>query len=241
MLIYPKLRGDIILSAVSNTVNAVCDPLRAMGFECAQPFIVFRLGHLLLLVAIFAIVTLILRVTLFRKPVSRGYSTSVQLSFERNPHNDSRILYMDPYSLAQALGRPTHHLKTKLEKNLNQDRLNQWYVVEIHENGKRLLRREMRVRARARGYAQGDASLDQSLIEIIRAKNESVEDDDFEGGGVEGCYDVTFRKVKWYDLGHWLTHPNRDIRLGLWVAIIATTIEYSDKLFGLLSGIWKAF
>ena len=98
----------------------------------------------------------------------------------------------------------------------------------------------MRVLAKSRRFQEGDAQMSSSQIEIVRTKNESVEDDEFEGEGVEGTYSVTFRRVKWYDLGHWLTHPNRDIRLGLWVAIIAASIEYSDKLLGLLISVWRS-
>jgi len=42
---------------------------------------------------------------------------------------------------------------------------------------------------------------------------------------------VFVRPVQWYDVRHWLQHPNREIRIVIWVTIITTTLPV---LFDLL-------
>jgi len=63
--------------------------------------------------------------------------------------------------------------------------------------------------------------------------NNGFEEDDNPESEIVGQYDVYIRKVRWYDIRHWLLHPNREIRIVIWVTLITTTLPVLlDILFG---------
>lgn len=82
--------------------------------------------------------------------------------------------------------------------------------------------------------SKGHGAVDNEKIQLstddlttVRLKNGHPDDDDdlnSEGrpNPVSGRYDVYIRPVRWYDVRHWLLHPNREIRIVVWVTIITT-------------------
>lgn len=104
------------------------------------------------------------------------------------------------------------------------------FVVTIVESTSRrvCVYREMHIQ-----YVQRRGAVDNGKIQLaaddltaIRRKNGYTDDDDESGPDgivlVNGTYDVYIRPVQWYDIRHWLLHPNREIRIVVWVTIITT-------------------
>jgi hypothetical protein len=78
----------------------------------------------------------------------------------------------------------------------------------------------------------GAVQFDEESLNAIRVGNSSDADDEA-GADIVGTYDVFIRRVQWYDVRHWLTHPNREIRIVIWVTIITTLLPMlKDVLFG---------
>lgn len=219
-------------------VENLCEVVGKSGLSCGTTVLDIRFGHVLLAIILGLTVGLVVRVFFKRTPESRGFTVIPNINFETNPSSEAGLgIYFNPHDLARALGREDLDgmAKTKIEKNLNKKIGSRYFRVEIRENGNLLVNQEMKVKARSYKLQSGDARVDGDTIEILREKNESIEDDEMNGGGVYGNFEIRFRPIRWWDVRHWLTHPNRDIRLGLWVAIIAVLIEYSPQITSAVS------
>lgn len=82
-------------------------------------------------------------------------------------------------------------------------------------------------------YVQKNGAVQSDQIQLaaddltaVRRRNGYTDDDDESGPEalvlVNGRYDVYIRPVRWYDVRHWLLHPNREIRIVVWVTLITT-------------------
>jgi hypothetical protein len=106
--------------------------------------------------------------------------------------------------------------------------LEHYYVVTLVERQKRkvVVYRELKLQCPIGGRYQtqpSEVQLDEALLTQVRFENGNVEDDE-PGTPIAGQYDVYIRKVRWYDVRHWLLHPNREIRIVIWVTLITTTL-----------------
>lgn len=113
---------------------------------------------------------------------------------------------------------------------------NRYYVVTVVDREKRkaVLYRELRLQpGQSRGALETDlVQFDQEVLTNVRLAN-GYDDDDEPGINISGRYDIYVRKVQWYDIRHWLLHPNREIRIAVWVTLITTfTPTFIDILFG---------
>jgi hypothetical protein len=123
----------------------------------------------------------------------------------------------------------------RLTDRINKD-VARYYLVTVVEKGKRkpLLYKEMRLHvATRRGRVQQNAvQFDQEDLTAIRLNN-GYEEDDQPDTDLVGSYNVYVRRVRFYDVRHWLMHPSREIRTLVWVTLITTTIPtILDLLFG---------
>ncbi|MEQ1812398.1 MAG: hypothetical protein ABL889_20890 [Terricaulis sp.] len=115
--------------------------------------------------------------------------------------------------------------------------LDRYYVVTVVEKDKRkvVVYRELKLQCPMAGRyqtQQDEIQFDESLLTQVRFENGNIEDDEPDTP-VAGRYNVYVRRVRWYDVRHWLTHPNREIRIVIWVTIITTTLPVLlDLLFG---------
>lgn len=104
------------------------------------------------------------------------------------------------------------------------------FVVTIVESTSRrvCVYREMHLQ-----YVQRRGAVDTGKIQLaaddltaVRRRNGYTDDDEESGPEglilVNGTYDVYIRPVRWYDVRHWLLHPNREIRIVVWVTLITT-------------------
>lgn len=101
--------------------------------------------------------------------------------------------------------------------------------------GTPVLNRELRVWRKSNPPKEGLLQLDLSALREVRDRNNSSADD-VDGEPVSGCYDLYMRRVRWWDVRHWLVHPNREIRIAIWVTIISAIVPATlEALFAPLS------
>lgn len=109
-----------------------------------------------------------------------------------------------------------------------------YYLVTVVETGKRksLLYKEMKLHvATRRGRAQErTVQFDAEDLTTIRMNN-GHEEDDAPDADIAGEYDIYIRRVRFYDVRHWLMHPAREIRTVVWVTLITTTVPTIIQIF----------
>jgi len=205
--------------------TAAVEPLHRLTWQTGTMF-----ATLFVAGALFA--TLLVRYSwLLSKPTIRSAKVN------KNHH-----MYRDHLRVSPAEYLSFHRLKTDLSieqapaADIVKKDSTRYYVVTVVEAGKRrpILYKEMRLQVPSRrgrvvpGYVQ----FDQEVLTEIRLNNGFEEDDNPESE-IVGQYDVYIRKVRWYDIRHWLLHPNREIRIVIWVTLITTTLPVLlDILFG---------
>ena len=129
--------------------------------------------------------------------------------------------------------------KVKGIRNILRDRKDAktFYVISFVDADKRALVFEKELKLWPK---QGSGTLQASTVQLdwdvlsrFRESNFYVDDDDFDKE-ISGAYDIYVRRAHWYDLRHWLLHPDRDVRLTVWVFLMTTFIPpIVSILFGL--------
>jgi hypothetical protein len=98
--------------------------------------------------------------------------------------------------------------------------------------GRQVLLKELKVWMKAQPPQEGYVQLDGDCLREIRDNNSSSRDD-VDGTVIEGQYDLYMRRVNALDIRHWLVHPNREIRIAVWVTLISMIVPVCfDALFG---------
>lgn len=97
-----------------------------------------------------------------------------------------------------------------------------------------VLYRELQLWAPQGGSAvpNGQMKLDEDCLKELRIRNEYAYDDG-DGREVLGQYNIYVRAARWYDIRHWLLHPNREVRIAVWVTLLTTLVPAMiDAVFG---------
>lgn len=216
---------EIATGAWQAYLNEAVGPLHKLTWQTGSLFLIILLAAALL-------AYWIARATwVFSKPALVG------VKVRGGPHT-----YVDFLRLNSAAFKKFHRRDPQIansseivKKDLAADS-NKFYVVTVVESGKRIpiFTKEMHLQFAGKKYSvpDGMVQFDSESLNAIRLGN-TADDDDENGAEIAGQYDVYIRPVRWYDLRHWLTHPNREIRIVLWVTIITTLLPILiDILFG---------
>ncbi len=200
------------------------DPLHSMGWQTGSLFLILLLSALL-------IAYWIARATwIFQKPKLSG----VKIKGGPHTYKDFLRLHSKTYMALHKRDVQGSAQSDIVKQDLAKD-ASRYYVVTVVESGKPLplVTREMHLQFASKRYSvpEGHVQFDGEVLNEIRLNNAS-QDDDEGGTEIEGTYDIYIRRVQWYDVRHWLTHPNREIRIVLWVTIISTFLPFLiDFLF----------
>lgn len=117
---------------------------------------------------------------------------------------------------------------------------NDYFLVQFRENGGQLFRKELKIRAGWRMINYFEFRTDPDTLKTLKARSASDEDDDTVSSvGAIGEFDIFVRSIKPWDVRHWLHHPNREIRIGLWVAMFAATLEFGPDLVSSLRALFQ--
>lgn len=206
-------------------------PLHALGWQT---------GSLLLLIFLVAALaaTWIMRASyILRKPKLSGVkivttphtaNSDVGLSFE------DYIRAMEPQAETLLASLQTQTQKRQWCTDTMRRERPRHFVVTIVDRDARnvVLYRELRLWAKAQALPAGQMQLDSDCLQEVRRTN-AYPEDDLTGAEIQGAYNVYVRRPQWYDIRHWLLHPNREIRIAIWVAIITTALP---SLWSILFG-----
>ncbi len=205
-------------------------------FKAVTPLhaLTWQTGSLLLIILLSAMLIAYWITTatwLFSKPALKGVKVKSGPHTYKDHLRVSTATYMRFHGRDPQIGIGSDVVKRDVARDASR-----YYVVTVVESGRRspILVREMHLQFASRRYAvaEGAVQFDSEALNEIRLGNTS-QDDDEGGSDVAGTYDVYIRRVRWYDVRHWLTHPNREIRIVLWVTIITTVLPFFfDALFG---------
>lgn len=141
--------------------------------------------------------------------------------------------YLAIHGLDPSLKQSAQAVQAKLKADVAN-----YYVITLVETSKRreVFTRELRLNLPNGNRWKPQAKqlqLDETLLTHVRFNNGLEEDDSPDAERIAGTYDVYIRRVRWWDIRHWLTHPNREIRIVIWVTLITTTLPtVIDLLFG---------
>lgn len=207
---------DVASQTVTNFWHSAIDPLHGLTWQTGVLF-------LFVLLAVALIAGVLLRYSwVFSKPAIRG------AVIKRVPHTIQGHLRLSPpdYLKFHKL-KPTISVEEGTGAALINRDSSRYYLITIVETGKRrsLLYKEMKLHvATRRGRAlQNTVQLDAEDLTAIRMNN-GHEEDDHPDADIQGAYDVYIRRVRYYDVRHWLMHPAREIRTVVWVTLITTTV-----------------
>lgn len=123
---------------------------------------------------------------------------------------------------------------------LNERFEKEYFLVRFQEKGGQLFSKELKIRAGWKQINYIEFRTDPETLKTLKAKSASDEDDDTETNeGAIGEFDIFARTIKPWDFRHWLHHPNREIRIGLWVAMFAATLEFGPDLISSLRALFQ--
>lgn len=224
----------------------VCDEFAKIGVDCSQVAmpIVITVWHLIVF-AVLSILTAGVTYIVLRYANIAGAKWKQALGTKS--HENGAVNYPDTLMIN------SHRMRDMFEvggldglnlkdtaKRLNSRFEDDYFLVEFRENGGRLFRKELKVRAGWMKLNYFEFRLDPDTLKTLKAKSDSDEDDDTDGKqGAIGEFDIFARGIKPWDFRHWLHHPNREIRIGLWVAMFAATLEFGPDLIGSLRALFQ--
>ncbi len=151
------------------------------------------------------------------KPVAHTYTDHLRI----NRHDCAKFLETSPQTPA-----------FKLAERMREEHKGHYVVTIVEAQTKRVcLYKEMHLQFVSKGSGAVDTERIQLSIDdltTVRLKNGHPDDDDdldTEGrpNQVSGRYNIYVRPVRWFDVRHWLLHPNREIRIVVWVTLITTS------------------
>lgn len=222
--------------------SSICSGLGALGTNCSANVLVINVWHLLVGLIVFSLTVVL--VWFFRRNARLDKQFQVQSAI--TPYGaspESRSLRLNPHAMAKALKEPGYEAlsKTDAAAKLNRKYGHRYFVVQFREGGRKLFSKEMKVVAWWRNLSEVEFQLDPETLTQLKTGSASKEDDELgDSYGADGAFDIFFRKVRWWDLRHWLNHPAREIRYALYVAIFAASLEYSGDIVELLGVLFRA-
>lgn len=220
----------------------ICGGFDAVGAPCRATLVQINVWHVFVGLIIFGLVSV--TVWLFRRPNRLDKQNKILRA--KTPYGASpevRTVRLHPHAMARALKEPGYDTLTKMDAaaKLNEKFGQHYFVVQFREGGKKLFSKELKVVAWWRSLNEDEFQSDPETLAQIKIGSASKEDDELgDTYGADGTFDIFFRKVRWWDLRHWLNHPAREIRYALYVAIFAATLEYSGDIIELLGRLFSA-
>ena len=220
--------------------SAICSGFGSIGIACGANVIEVKVWHLFVGLLVFVLTTTL--VWFFRR--NSRLDKQYQIQTATTPYGASpevRTLRLNPQAMAIALGERGYESLNKRDAaaKLNEKYGHRYFVVQFREGGRKLFSKELKVIAWWRSLGETEFQVDPATLAQIKMGSASKEDDELgDTYGADGSFDIFFRKVRWWDLRHWLNHPAREIRYALYVAIFAAGLEYSSDLIEMLRALF---
>lgn len=222
----------------------VCSGLENVGMDCGQIVVQLTVWHMMIvmLFIIFALVAIRIYYYVMVPSGTRHIDGVTHAAIGAAPYDKTLMLNAHRMWKALEQSEPTEGLPgtARALKQLYHNERTTYFVVEFREAGKFLFRRELAVRPTQKNLGEEEFRVDSNTLEKLKAKSRSSADDDT-GSSIAaiGDFDINVRPVGRLDWRHYLNHPNREIRLTIWVALFAITLEYSIPFVRLIREIFS--
>lgn len=216
-------------------ISYVCDQGSVLGVDCRQGVFTVTVWHLIILAIVAPLVGAVIHFFRRHKDISGKNWRQYQRmnSHKRGAVNYPSTLMLNAHTLRDVLNEPGLSDTTLREAAgvLNERLKDKYFLVQFREGGKELFRKELKIRAGWMTLGPQLFRTDPETLKILKSKSVSDEDDETEDNqGAIGEFDIFFRPIANWDIRHWLNHPSREVRIGIWVAMFATALEFGPDL-----------
>lgn len=222
-------------SAITEGPKGFCDAVANVGISCSQNLIEINVWHVIIGL-VFAIVFSVIASAILRYKRLDTHFVTYNLTAPYRALDDVKTIKLHPTRMVELLDQKD--LKnlgpTAATEKLNERFAKRYFIVEFREAGRRIYRGEARLVPVWQRTQPNEIRLDPETMAALKKGSASVLDDDTDNSvGVDGIFDLFARPIRWWDIRHWIFHPDREVRIGLRVAAFIALLEYS-------SDIWKA-
>jgi len=222
-------------STITEGPSSFCEAMANIGVNCSQNVLQINVWHLLVGLTLMLVVSVILSAIFRYKRLDTHYVTH-NLVAPYRAIDDVKVIKLHPSRMVELLDQKD--LKNlgpaAATEKLNERFGKRYFIVEFREAGRRVYRGEARLLPVWQRTQSHEIRLDPGTMAALKKGSASVLDDDTDNSvGVDGVFDLFARNIRWWDIRHWIFHPDREVRIGLRVAGFIALLEYS-------SDIWKA-
>ncbi|MEZ6001985.1 hypothetical protein [Hyphomonas sp.] len=222
-------------STITEGPGGFCDALTNIGVNCSQNVLQINVWHLIVGV-IFAVLVSAISSVIFRYKRLDTHFVTYNLTAPHRAIDDAKTIKLHPNRMVELLDQKD--LKnlgpTAATEKLNERFAKRYFIVEFREAGRKVYRGEARLVPVWQKTQPNEIRLDPETMAALKKGSASDQDDNTDNSvGVDGVFDLFARKIRWWDIRHWIFHPDREVRIGLRVAGFIALLEYS-------SDIWKA-
>ncbi|MEQ3650381.1 hypothetical protein [Hyphomonas sp.] len=230
-----------MLKLIGQGPESVCRAASNLGIHCDQPILVVNVWNLILSILLGIIAFLIVRFVLSYKGLE-NHNKVFEMEVPAGALSDKRRMRLNPYTMAKLVGEKGYDQLGYREAGtkLNEAHGESYFVVQFQEGGNNICRTEVRLKAAWFHQDPNEVRVDAETLTRLKIGSASKSDDGTSDRvGVDGQFDIFAREVRWWDVRHWLFHPNREIRYALYVALFAATLEYSSPILELMAQMLK--
>lgn len=233
--------GELILETA---ITYVCDHASQVGVNCSASVFTLTIWHLIVVAIVLPVVGFIIHFVTRYRDISRDkWKKAHRMKcHEKGAVNYPDTLMLDAHTLRDALGETgLNDMPPKEASGVLNERLEgKYFLVQFWEGKEEMFRKELKIRAGWKTMDHAIFRTDPDTLRLLKTKSKSDDDDDTEPNiGAIGQFNIFFRPITNWDARHWLNHPNREIRIGIWVALFATFLEFGPDLWEFLRALFK--
>jgi hypothetical protein len=222
-------------SIITEGPSSFCEAMSNVGVNCSQNVWQINVWHLLVGLVVALVVSMITSVIFRYKRLDTHFVTH-SLTAPHRAIDGAKTIKLHPSRMVELLDQKD--LKNMgpaaATLKLNERFAKHYFIVEFREAGRRVYRGEAKLLPVWQKTQTHEIRVDPVTMAALKKGSASDQDDDTDDTvGVDGLFDLFARKIRWWDIRHWIFHPDREVRIGLRVAGFIALLEYS-------SDIWKA-
>lgn len=231
-----------MLEFITQGPTEFCGWLASNGLPCSTEIFVLNVWNLISGFLLFILAWAVIAFIMQYRSLDRYHIThNVMLPYRSL--DDTNIIKMHPLRMRKMLGeKRLKGLGTKaLTDKLNEEYQDVYFLVIFKEAGRTVLKRELRIAPLWVKTGEDELRADPETMRLLKKGSISPLDDDTDNTtGVDGVFDVFVRPIRWWDIRHWIFHPNREVKIGVRVAIFITALEYSSDIWRFIKVILRA-
>ena len=229
-------------SFISEGPQQFCALLNKTSLACTNNLIVLNVWNVISGFILFLMFWALIAFFMRYQRLDAYYNTQ-NITLPYKSLDDTGILKIHPNRLSELLNEK--RLKElgviALTQKLNEKYSSNYYLVLFREGGRTIARRELRLAAQWRNLKEHEFRTDPITMQILKKGSSSPLDDGTDNSvGVDGVFDVFVRKIRWWDIRHWVFHPNREVKMSVRVAVFIAALEYSSDIGKFLKSILTA-